>query len=714
MPDAPAIPGPLLHALCVYAEPLVQGRRVLVIDDASRGLGARLLELGARLVHAYDPSASRAREAAADAPRALTVRELPAGDFEVREGAFDVAVVPDLAMFAEPAALLARVRRLLGAEGVMLVAAENAEARPRQAGATGGPRAVDYYELYDLVALQFASVRMIGVVPFVGVALAELGIQGDPEVSVDTQLAGEADPPHLFVALASQDDRRLAEYAIVQLPSSALVARPSERAALTEHVALAEAQLRASVLTAQLEEALARGEGAEESERERRALALQLQASFEAHVAQLKEAEARAAEHYRRAERVTHDARQQEEELLHERRVRARLELEIVALRDRPDAGAAEDRASSLQVALRAAEEAAFLLRGRLGDAEARAGTLEEQVLVLAAALEQTRVPQVRPEQLAELARRAEGAEARAAAIEAQLGRRAEAAEARARALEAELARRAEGAEARAAALEADLGRRAEGAEARVAALEAQLGRRADGAEARAAALEAELATISESHATELVSLETALRERGKTLSALEHEVVRRQRLIEELVSSLEELHGREYAAGGEAPVAAPPPPPPPPPPRPADVVAPARTPDAYADEVDALRAKLDALALDAARREGDLTTSGWRIAELERQLALREAALATASSPPVAGARAASSAEVGRLQDELDALRQALTQEHEARTRAESGDDLAKARAELAQQAVLIEQLSRELEGQDRVRISRESADRS
>ena len=678
MPDAPAIPGPLLHALCVYAEPLVQGRRVLVIDDASRGLGARLLELGARLVHAYDPSASRAREAAADAPRALTVRELPAGDFEVREGAFDVAVVPDLAMFAEPAALLARVRRLLGAEGVMLVAAENAEARPRQAGATGGPRAVDYYELYDLVALQFASVRMIGVVPFVGVALAELGIQGDPEVSVDTQLAGEADPPHLFVALASQDDRRLAEYAIVQLPSSALVARPSERAALTEHVALAEAQLRASVLTAQLEEALARGEGAEESERERRALALQLQASFEAHVAQLKEAEARAAEHYRRAERVTHDARQQEEELLHERRVRARLELEIVALRDRPDAGAAEDRASSLQVALRAAEEAAFLLRGRLGDAEARAGTLEEQVLVLAAALEQTRVPQVRPEQLAELGRRAEGAEARAAAIEAQLGRRAEAAEARARALEAELARRAEG------------------------------------AEARAAALEAELATISESHATELVSLETALRERGKTLSALEHEVVRRQRLIEELVSSLEELHGREYAAGGEAPVAAPPPPPPPPPPRPADVVAPARTPDAYADEVDALRAKLDALALDAARREGDLTTSGWRIAELERQLALREAALATASSPPVAGARAASSAEVGRLQDELDALRQALTQEHEARTRAESGDDLAKARAELAQQAVLIEQLSRELEGQDRVRISRESADRS
>ena len=44
--------------------------------------------------------------------------------------------------------------------------------------------AVDYYELYDLVALQFAHVRMIGLVPFVGVALAELGLEDHPTLLV--------------------------------------------------------------------------------------------------------------------------------------------------------------------------------------------------------------------------------------------------------------------------------------------------------------------------------------------------------------------------------------------------------------------------------------------------------------------------------------------------------------------------------------------------
>jgi hypothetical protein len=47
---------------------------------------------------------------------------------------------------------------------------------------------------------------------------------------------------------------------------------------------------------------------------------------------------------------------------------------------------------------------------------------------------------------------------------------------------------------------------------------------------------------------------------------------------------------------------------------------------------------------------------------------------------------------------DQLDALRTALSQEHEARTQAESGEELARARAEIQRQAVLMEQLVREL----------------
>ena len=54
----------------------------------------------------------------------------------------------------------------------------------------------------------------------------------------------------------------------------------------------------------------------------------------------------------------------------------------------------------------------------------------------------------------------------------------------------------------------------------------------------------------------------------------------------------------------------------------------------------------------------------------------------------------------------ELNALRQALTQEHDARMAIESGEELARARADLARQAVLLEQLARELEARDRARL--------
>src|ERR1700691_6074798 len=86
--------GSASHAICVYAESLVRGRRVVVVGDASEGIGERLLDLGARAVHVYDPDADRA--ATVPDVRGLVVRELPAGEFDVRDGAFDVALVPEL------------------------------------------------------------------------------------------------------------------------------------------------------------------------------------------------------------------------------------------------------------------------------------------------------------------------------------------------------------------------------------------------------------------------------------------------------------------------------------------------------------------------------------------------------------------------------------------------------------------------------------------
>src|SRR6185312_4614456 len=114
------------HALCVYAEPLVERRRVVVVGDSSLGLDARLVAMGARMVHVYDPDAARARESAPSAPRGVIVRELPSGEIDVREGAFDLAIVPDLAAIADRAGLLVRLRKLVGESGAALVAASSA------------------------------------------------------------------------------------------------------------------------------------------------------------------------------------------------------------------------------------------------------------------------------------------------------------------------------------------------------------------------------------------------------------------------------------------------------------------------------------------------------------------------------------------------------------------------------------------------------------
>lgn len=124
------------------------------------------------------------------------------------------------------------------------------------------------------------------------------------------------------------------------------------------------------------------------------------------------------------------------------------------------------------------------------------------------------------------------------------------------------------------------------------------------------------------------------------------------------------------------------------------------------------LCAKLDTLAMDLARREGERVESAWRISELEQQISRLELAesestptIAPPRMPESGGTEAQQSAHILDLQNELDALRQALAQEHEARVRVESGEDLARAQVELARQATLVEQLSRELEARDRVR---------
>jgi len=651
MPDAPALPASPLHALCVYAEPLVVGRRVVLFGDARRGLGERLLELGARAVRIYDPEPARGAEASARAIRGLTVQALPTGEFDVRDGAFDVAIVPDIRDVASAGALLARVRRLLAPEGAVLVRSPTPDATLRE-----GPRhaegSLDYYELYDLVALQFEHVRMVGQLPWSGVALAELGnASDDPDVTVDTQLVSGEPSPEAFIAVGSQEALALAAYSLVQLPASR--AHFTE-ASGSERSDLAAAQLRASLLEAQIEEVRAQRniEGGSHAQ-----VVGSLEAELAARLSELEQAESRALDATTRAERTIRELRAREEEVARlgdrvalvqkeledERRQRSRAELELSSSRNAAAAASTDAR------------DAAVALEG-LSVLETAAAELNACVVDLTGRL--------------------------AASEEAR--RRAESALAEERAACADRVP-----DDRAAA-------RTEGAEARVAELETAV-----------VLLEQEIAALGQGHGDELVLVEQALRERARENHALERELARRERIVLDLVHALEEARVADAAAvregsrerAGQA----------------VDADGLQKRADQLEVENEELRMKLDAAAMDVARREGDGATSAWRIQELEEKVARLEDEQSelTMTIPPPAFLRAEHEAnDVTRLterlsaaEDELDMLRQALAQEHEARARVESGEALQRANEELQRQAALLEKLSLELEARDGVR---------
>jgi hypothetical protein len=268
------------------------------------------------------------------------------------------------------------------------------------------------------------------------------------------------------------------------------------------------------------------------------------------------------------------------------------------------------------------------------------------------------------------------------------------------------------------------------------AAQREELALRADRAERAVAQLEAELGRATEAHSAELGGFERALRERAQAVRTLEAEVMRRERMVRELVSALEEEGVRppEPTRDGE------------PSPGARGVRLEGEAPQADDQAVGALveenarlRQKLDALALELARREGEAQASAWSIAELERRLTSTSTAKLQAEGAPQARQRAEpdtegapharqraepytegapharqraepytepaphveSTADLERqlaaALDELDALRRAIVKEHEARVRAESGEELVRARSEIQRQAVLLEQLGQQ-----------------
>ena len=540
-------PAAVIAALSVYVDPLVADARVAVVGDGELGFHERLIELGARTVHLYDPDPERVARIEDQVPRGVSVRMLR-DEFDVRDGAFDLVVIPDIGILPDAAAAIVRLRRVVDPRGAVVAMGRARTSRDHDPHDTLfpelSPPVVEYAELYDLFALQFESVTMTGVLPFAGVVFAELGAGDDLAVSVDTRLV-DPEPPSVFVVTAGREAALLDPYAIVQVTRSrepdsldTVAVEISRREADSrEHdvaTAFAAMQLKAELLAAQLDE----------------------------HRARLASVDSRGAEQASRVERFA-------------------IERDL-----------ALTRAAELEGILGAAQQAVELLDRRLVNAEQ--GMLERDDLI--------------------------------------------------------------------------------------ATLNAELD---------ASASHASHPPADDSHAADTARLEEQLRERARVIAAMDKELARREHLVRELVASLEEV--RE-GAGASAHVFE---------------AAPAM-PGVAPEEVARLRRKLDDLALQVARREGELVAQAWRITELENEKARLVVALerevrlqtpARAAPPPAPKARleAAGSdpeAELARTRDEIDALRQALTQEHAARVAAESGEELSRAREELARQAALLEQM--------------------
>lgn len=585
--------------LSAYVEPLAAGRRVVVIGAEAASLGEKLIELGARAVHAYEVDPSTDSQAGAG----VIVRHYQAGDvFDVREGAFDVAIIPNVVDLAPLDAVLSRVRRWIGPAGV-LVAGVPAD------GAFG------YYELYDAVSAQFAEIAMVGQVPFSGAALAVLGDEGEPEVSVDTQLAGDAVPPDYFVALASEAPLDVRPYVILQLPADDdRRDAPSERDVVSEEDILSQ---RAIDSERDIVAAIARDrEREEERDRDRAALA---EARLRADVLQTQ---------------------------VEEQRVRVNANLETVRQLEQ-ELARRDEQARILVQNAQAAEAATRALEAQLVQVERLAGTRDEHL---------------------------ERALARAVELEALL--------------------------ARSQSLELSA-------------------KRAEQASLAAQALEAELIELAEAHAAEVGLLEEALRERGREIHAMQRELVRRERMIKELLVAYEQVQPAALAAAApdarqEHPAAtqASAPDVRQPSPAPKKGALPDARPESPAAkqaaaqaerlalEVSQLRAQLETLAVDAARREGELQAMRWRNEELELQRAASASAqpLASASEPfepqgdrsaPESPSLERDTLELSRLRDEIDMLRQALRQEHDARVKAETAADEQRLRSEQASKDV-------------------------
>ncbi|HUS64052.1 MAG TPA: methyltransferase domain-containing protein [Kofleriaceae bacterium] len=227
----------------LYLVDLVPGKRVLEVGCGT-GFGAQFLAShGAGRVVAVDRSARRVSEARSRYRQSnLEFRCEEPGSIEMEDASFDCVFVPEGVDLLRRRSVLGELRRLLVADGHLVVCGASADRR----GARGG---ASFYEFRERLERMFSPVRMIAQTPFVGFSLVEYGDEASAlGVQVDTSLgeleAGEPEACDYVAVCGGPAGSRIRDWCLVQVPegaSAAVVEAIGAKAELSAAASIEEA-----------------------------------------------------------------------------------------------------------------------------------------------------------------------------------------------------------------------------------------------------------------------------------------------------------------------------------------------------------------------------------------------------------------------------------------------------------------------------------------
>ena len=116
---------PLHHlALLSYCYSLLRKRRVLLMGD-DFSLASFIREAGSLQVVAVSADAPVSPWPSLKGRRGMAHQIMPPGDLQFSNGAFDMAVVPDLTRLTDPDAVVSELRRVVDPDGYLIIQAPN-------------------------------------------------------------------------------------------------------------------------------------------------------------------------------------------------------------------------------------------------------------------------------------------------------------------------------------------------------------------------------------------------------------------------------------------------------------------------------------------------------------------------------------------------------------------------------------------------------------